>query len=120
MLWFFFSSRRRHSRCGRDWSSDVCSSDLERQGFFQVTPGQGKPLHRHKVQNGRIIFRPAVEPLGPGGQEVQSGTKAGFRNHKMTVIGQLSKTLPEPVAADEYIAGFFQPVVATEVHITKA
>src|SRR6266498_651435 len=27
-LWFFFSSRRRHTRCGRDWSSDVCSSDL--------------------------------------------------------------------------------------------
>src|SRR6202045_4725411 len=25
----FFSSRRRHTRCGRDWSSDVCSSDLE-------------------------------------------------------------------------------------------
>src|SRR4030042_4783537 len=27
---FFFSSRRRHTRCNRDWSSDVCSSDLER------------------------------------------------------------------------------------------
>ena len=25
----FFSSRRRHTRCGRDWSSDVCSSDLD-------------------------------------------------------------------------------------------
>src|SRR3989304_372568 len=25
---FFFSSRRRHPRCSRDWSSDVCSSDL--------------------------------------------------------------------------------------------
>src|SRR3712207_2736697 len=27
---FFFSSRRRHTRYWRDWSSDVCSSDLER------------------------------------------------------------------------------------------
>src|SRR3989449_6300146 len=27
-LVFFFSSRRRHTRCSRDWSSDVCSSDL--------------------------------------------------------------------------------------------
>src|SRR6266498_5560183 len=26
---FFLSSRRRHTRCGRDWSSDVCSSDLQ-------------------------------------------------------------------------------------------
>src|SRR3989442_7598767 len=25
---FFFPSRRRHTRCGRDWSSAVCSSDL--------------------------------------------------------------------------------------------
>src|SRR3989442_1780039 len=28
VFFFFFSSRRRHTRCGRDWSSDVCSSDL--------------------------------------------------------------------------------------------
>src|SRR5256884_4076661 len=28
MCVFFFSSRRRHTRCSRDWSSDVCSSDL--------------------------------------------------------------------------------------------
>src|SRR6266852_7230204 len=27
---FFFSSRRRHTRCYRDWSSDVCSSDLSK------------------------------------------------------------------------------------------
>src|ERR1035438_9416181 len=29
-MFFFFSSRRRHTRCLSDWSSDVCSSDLER------------------------------------------------------------------------------------------
>src|SRR3712207_4272987 len=28
-LFFFFSSRRRHTRYWRDWSSDVCSSDLK-------------------------------------------------------------------------------------------
>src|SRR5690606_41029092 len=28
VLLFFFSSRRRHTRFSRDWSSDVCSSDL--------------------------------------------------------------------------------------------
>src|SRR5205814_7941471 len=27
-FYFFFSSRRRHTRCLSDWSSDVCSSDL--------------------------------------------------------------------------------------------
>src|SRR5216683_1369336 len=29
MFFFFFSSRRRHTRSDRDWSSDVCSSDLK-------------------------------------------------------------------------------------------
>src|SRR5439155_16695831 len=28
LFFFFFSSRRRHTRWPRDWSSDVCSSDL--------------------------------------------------------------------------------------------
>src|SRR2546429_5039099 len=31
-IFFFFSSRRRHTRCSRDWSSDVCSSDLYAAG----------------------------------------------------------------------------------------
>src|SRR5690606_40531930 len=31
---FFFSSRRRHTRFSRDWSSDVCSSDLVEFMFF--------------------------------------------------------------------------------------
>src|SRR5690606_40598394 len=30
---FFFSSRRRHTRFSRDWSSDVCSSDLRKRGL---------------------------------------------------------------------------------------
>src|SRR2546429_4213422 len=34
---FFFSSRRRHTRCSRDWSSDVCSSDLNDRGGTQVS-----------------------------------------------------------------------------------
>src|SRR2546421_9674157 len=34
LLLFFFSSRRRHTRSDRDWSSDVCSSDLESIGIF--------------------------------------------------------------------------------------
>src|SRR5205814_7405635 len=31
-FYFFFSSRRRHTRCLSDWSSDVCSSDLYMPG----------------------------------------------------------------------------------------
>src|SRR5262245_64936885 len=32
IIFFFFSSRRRHTRCLSDWSSDVCSSDLVSSG----------------------------------------------------------------------------------------
>src|SRR5690606_39542550 len=35
IFFFFFSSRRRHTRFSRDWSSDVCSSDLS-TGFLMV------------------------------------------------------------------------------------
>src|SRR5207302_8364034 len=36
VFFFFFSSRRRHTRFSRDWSSDVCSSDLPQ------TPSQAR------------------------------------------------------------------------------
>src|SRR5439155_10235288 len=35
-IFFFFSSRRRHTRWPRDWSSDVCSSDLLSRKRAQV------------------------------------------------------------------------------------
>src|SRR5690625_6394390 len=35
-LFFFFSSRRRHTRWPRDWSSDVCSSDLEGYAWLSL------------------------------------------------------------------------------------
>src|SRR2546429_2267091 len=37
-MFFFFSSRRRHTRCSRDWSSDVCSSDL----YWRRIPGRAR------------------------------------------------------------------------------
>src|SRR2546429_5059295 len=39
VVFFFFSSRRRHTRCSRDWSSDVCSSDLAQRGS-----GEGREI----------------------------------------------------------------------------
>src|SRR5699024_11826297 len=38
VLFFFFSSRRRHTRSKRDWSSDVCSSDLNFQYLTNDKP----------------------------------------------------------------------------------
>src|SRR5687768_18057214 len=46
-FFFFFSSRRRHTRCSRDWSSDVCSSDL-------VAPDLGA---RARLAHERVVRR---------------------------------------------------------------
>src|SRR5215510_11334001 len=43
---FFFSSRRRHTRWPRDWSSDVCSSDLRPAARFAEAP---QPLEAEAV-----------------------------------------------------------------------
>src|SRR5690606_39528057 len=50
IIFFFFSSRRRHTRFSRDWSSDVCSSDLRGMAnatffsFFDLGVGIGAIL----------------------------------------------------------------------------
>src|SRR5256885_8616214 len=42
-LFFFFSSRRRHTRLQGDWSSDVCSSDLRTLDASVPAPGESCP-----------------------------------------------------------------------------
>src|SRR3989442_3684006 len=92
LISFFFSSRRRHTRCGRDWSSDVCSSDLSTPGVmsatvdllatdemlrkYDITPGVelkclGYPLGDESNSAGFPILRSgdiASYPLLPTGQ----------------------------------------------------
>src|SRR5690606_39581363 len=54
-LEFFFSSRRRHTRFSRDWSSDVCSSDLG--GIIIPDTAKEKPMQ------GEVIA------VGPGARD---------------------------------------------------
>src|SRR5687768_17849082 len=71
---FFFSSRRRHTRCSRDWSSDVCSSDL---------PGELKHLSTPRKRKQRC------ESLSSGERNGISpnfcGVKAWWRCHRGVV-----------------------------------
>src|SRR5207249_5553902 len=61
---FFFSSRRRHTRSKRDWSSDVCSSDLNAAGVSLLareqtadgSDGQLVRVERARLQRRRQIF----------------------------------------------------------------
>src|SRR3712207_2863917 len=97
---FFFSSRRRHTRYWRDWSSDVCSSDLKIPHVddldvwslwcVRVRPGhRGQGIVHHLVEGAVRFARdrgaPAVEayPVDNAGRKVDLtmayvGTRALF------------------------------------------
>src|SRR3712207_8758521 len=49
---FFFSSRRRHTRYWRDWSSDVCSSDLCEATLAELGQGSAEFLRFVVVADG--------------------------------------------------------------------
>src|SRR5699024_11868820 len=54
VFFFFFSSRRRHTRSKRDWSSDVCSSDLSAKDPLRScreTDNAAAPPPRSSVRN---------------------------------------------------------------------
>src|SRR2546430_4060225 len=75
-LFFFFSSRRRHTRFDCDWSSDVCSSDLFQVGTgdADLHPDRGHEEHRvPAVAPGRGVA--ALPPDHPPG-----GTHLGLRS----------------------------------------
>src|SRR5215813_10773404 len=71
-LFFFFSSRRRHTRCGRDWSSDVCSSDLrepakaevlERRGVRAIVGDLGNPAaYGAAAEQAEVVVHTAIDP----------------------------------------------------------
>src|SRR3712207_8657819 len=67
-LFFFFSSRRRHTRYWRDWSSDVCSSDLDR-GFRRRSARVDRPWTRHPAARGRRPPQP--RSIAPQAEQVR-------------------------------------------------
>src|SRR5207249_5587284 len=59
-LFFFFSSRRRHTRSKRDWSSDVCSSDLVFAGTqFFANFLAAQHAHAAAQRSGQIVIASA-------------------------------------------------------------
>src|SRR5690606_21894459 len=73
---FFFSSRSRHTRFSRDWSSDVCSSDLsscgegggdgDGQGAHEESPGfSGGADRSSRIRNATRPPTRVSHPTGP-------------------------------------------------------
>src|SRR5688572_31059651 len=79
---FFFSSRRRHTRFDCDWSSDVCSSDLELPRSedhpplrlytapFQLKTGLSVRMARLPERMQRLGYRPVGGPVAAPGDYV--------------------------------------------------
>src|SRR6266702_7692301 len=65
-FFFFFSSRRRHTRWPRDWSSDVCSSDLS----FVASAARRKGLSFVVVRRMREVYERAIALVSAGAVDV--------------------------------------------------
>src|SRR2546429_5993077 len=75
---FFFSSRRRHTRCSRDWSSDVCSSDLlspEPLGDYCTGANHVLPTNGYARSSSGLSVRDFLKVI-----TVQELTRAGLRS----------------------------------------
>src|SRR5690606_34883499 len=107
---FFFSSRRRHTRFSRDWSSDVCSSDL---GFMYILTNKSNTtlyvgvtsdivyrMNQHKVKQypksftarynlDKLVYYEVFQMIGDAiGREKQ--LKAGSRAKKIALIESIN------------------------------
>src|SRR5216684_8563735 len=86
---FFFSSRRRHTRCSRDWSSDVCSSDLRHIGEWMAE------FPSRRVSGGKAGPSPGV-----------GGTRGQVETGRWDAVAAfVSKARPRPLLAGEEDSG---------------
>src|SRR3712207_9103793 len=89
MMFFFFSSRRRHTRYWRDWSSDVCSSDLSADGSLGqrndvVLAGLNHKMGYRGTTNTLLNFGEGVHT--PGGRPGAVGHLVGEPHRGLTYM----------------------------------
>src|SRR5215813_5635901 len=99
-FFFFFSSRRRHTRCGRDWSSDVCSSDLRNPAAHLPPNALGKLDVKGIVGGGMLhVIREAGFEIGLmkepyyGSTPIVSGEIAEDIAHYLSVSEQINSVV---------------------------
>src|SRR2546426_1123622 len=107
-MFFFFSSRRRHTRLQGDWSSDVCSSDLNRKGpaadrrqaVAQRRPalvgdhkaGLGAGTDRHRAEVKAARRNPKLGWSGPGAADrVSEVAPTADENHHVAEAGDAGR-----------------------------
>src|SRR5215211_5484452 len=85
-MFFFFSSRRRHTRSLCDWSSDVCSSDLW-------------PTRRFAVEGAYGLERPIAQQLAAAGEQVLDVPATLAARARLLSVGGGRKTDPADAAS---------------------
>src|SRR5207245_3371883 len=97
---FFFSSRRRHTRCYRDWSSDVCSSDLPNRPRGPLGPLRTPTAAQRLQHRERALFQP-LRParseerefhLVPAARDLRRGRSEERRVGKSVDLGGRRRT----------------------------
>src|SRR2546422_9543092 len=82
---FFFSSRRRHTRCSRDWSSDVCSSDLNPLFVFGGV-GLGKTHLLHAIGHYVVSHRKGARVAYVSSEKFTNEFIDGIQNNKLAAF----------------------------------
>src|SRR5690606_40816495 len=83
---FFFSSRRRHTRFSRDWSSDVCSSDL----LLPKNPQVSSRAWRAPSLRRKSLPWPLGPTLAETPQSIRRGAAPRSRRNQVVQIGRAS------------------------------
>src|SRR6266436_1803923 len=91
---FFFSSRRRHTRCSRDWSSDVCSSDLPLAPVVRDAEPQELALLRSRHRAFRLVdLQPQLLGQKPAHRGHHPFTGAAAANIDIAVVRVAAKAV---------------------------
>src|SRR3989449_6067647 len=101
-LFFFFSSRRRHTRCSRDWSSDVCSSDLR------------KHIEKDAALERRFQQVFVGEPSVADTIAILRGLKGRYEGHHKVAISDAA-LIAAATLSDRYITARFLPDKAIDL-----
>src|SRR5690349_17367826 len=129
---FFFSSRRRHTRSLRDWSSDVCSSDLAKLsgGVAVIKVGAATEVElkekKHRIEDALSTTRAAVEEgLVAGGgttllQAIPALDKIKLEGDAQVGVDIVRKALEAPARQIAENAGAPGEVVVEKVKGLKA
>src|SRR3712207_8320452 len=89
-LFFFFSSRRRHTRYWRDWSSDVCSSDLT---SFTFEKWYGS--HKSTI----TINSPSSRTISSNLEKTGNSLLSSFKSYKYKAITSFDASIADSIVS---------------------